>query len=226
MQRPPLYLTFFHWLLLAGIITIAIYIAWDLDVLGVIFRTDVTYISAVIVVVFIGASIHCAYSSWFLSHQENYFSEQYLTVKQPKKCTEKNHLKCSPVYNYLIAIKSKPSLQDSTLLSEVLVESLRGSHQVGWFMSNMIIKLGLLGTVVGFVIMLSSVSGLDALDTDDIKQLMQQMTQGMGIAMNTTMVGLVASLLLGIQYLVLDRSADRLVSNIISFSQQLDNELV
>ncbi|MDO6749982.1 MotA/TolQ/ExbB proton channel family protein, partial [Gilvimarinus sp. 1_MG-2023] len=80
------------------------------------------------------------------------------------------------------------------------------------FMTGVLVKLGLLGTVVGFMLMLGSVSGLENLDTSDLKVLMQQMTTGMGVAMNTTLVGLVCSILLGLQYLLLDRSADRLVA--------------
>ncbi len=90
---------------------------------------------------------------------------------------------------------------------------------MGWFLAGLVIKLGLLGTVIGFVLMLGSVSGLESLDIGDVKQLMQQMTQGMGIAMNTTMVGLVSSMLLGIQYLLLDRSADRFVVETINLGQ-------
>ena len=63
--------------------------------------------------------------------------------------------------------------------------------------------------------MLRSVSGIEQLDTSDIQQLMQQMTLGMGVAMNTTLVGLIASLHLGIQFLMLDRAADRLIADAV-----------
>jgi biopolymer transport protein ExbB/TolQ len=40
---------------------------------------------------------------------------------------------------------------------------------------------------------------------------MQQMTQGMKIALNTTIIGLVGSIFLGLQYLMLDRAADQIL---------------
>ena len=108
-------------------------------------------------------------------------------------------------------------------MAEILAEKFAGANQVGWFFSAIIIKLGLLGTVIGFVIMLSSISSIDALVVDDIKNLMQQMTQGMGVAMNTTMVGLVCSMLTGIQYLLLDRYCDRVLVDVI---ERVNQELV
>ena len=113
-----------------------------------------------------------------------------------------------------------PHEADNAIAAEVLAERAKGNHQIGWFVSGVLVKLGLLGTVVGFIMMLGSVSGLENLDTSDIKALMQQMTEGMGVAMNTTLVGLVCSVLLGAQYLLLDRAADRLVVETLGYGQR------
>ncbi len=105
-------------------------------------------------------------------------------------------------------------------MAEVMAERARGTHQVGWFVTGLMIKLGLLGTVVGFIMMLSSLEGLEQLDISDIKTLMQQMTQGMGVAMNTTLVGLIGSILLGLQFLMLDRHADQLIAATVDYAHR------
>lgn len=105
-------------------------------------------------------------------------------------------------------------------MAEVMAERARGAHQVGWFVTGLMIKLGLLGTVVGFIMMLSSLEGLEQLDISDIKTLMQQMTQGMGVAMNTTLVGLIGSMLLGLQFLLLDRHADQLIASTVDYAHR------
>ena len=46
----------------------------------------------------------------------------------------------------------------------------------------------------------------------------------MGIAMNTTMVGLISSIPLGLQYLLLDRSADKFVVAAIQLGQNVQHE--
>ncbi|MCU7849742.1 MAG: hypothetical protein KZQ89_17460 [Candidatus Thiodiazotropha sp. (ex Lucinoma kastoroae)] len=56
-------------------------------------------------------------------------------------------------------------------------------------------------------------------DRSDIQGLLQRMTTGMGVALNTTLMGLSCSMLLGMQYLMLDRAADRLVAEAIQFTE-------
>jgi len=246
------YKTFLYWLLLIELILFGLYLAWDTGILAQILVQDSTRISAVILIVFAFASMHCAWRSVYLArqglmlsqlrHSVDILSTQQLAPQSP--LSQPSLLKSQeiraviyPAINlYSSGISSGQEYlngllngsigvdragQDKILLSEVMAESLRGSHQVGWFITSIIIKLGLLGTVVGFVIMLSSISGLDQLDISDIKQLMQQMTQGMGVAMNTTMVGLVSSMGLGVQYLLLDRCADGLVVKGVNVGQAL-----
>lgn len=210
------YKIFLHWLLFAGLMGISLFIAWDLGVISRIWYADVTRISPAIFVLLLLTSLHCAYRSWFLSQQ----ALMYDQLKSLPEAAFPNGV--SIINDYLSTLKADSNdKSDNSLMAEVMAESLRGTHQVGWFISGLMIKLGLLGTVIGFVLMLSSVSGLDTLDISDIKQLMQQMTQGMGVAMNTTMVGLVSSMLLGVQYLLLDRHADQLVVQGVQLGEAL-----
>jgi len=60
-------------------------------------------------------------------------------------------------------------------------------------------SLGLLGTVIGFSIMLNINGLLDIENQEQIKEVLSQMTDGMGSALYTTIVGLVSSILLRIQ---------------------------
>jgi len=210
------YKTFLYWLLMASLILSFLLLLRDTGVLLDILRQDSTRISSIILAIFCLTCLHCAWRSLFLARQDAMLvrlkglSGSVLTVFPEGQ---------SLLQDYLNALHQRESDQDKALLAEVLAESVRGSHQVGWFIAGLLVKLGLLGTVIGFVLMLGSVSELENLDLSDIKQLMQQMTQGMGIAMNTTMMGLGASMLLGLQYLLLDRCADRLIITGIELGQ-------
>jgi hypothetical protein len=90
-----------------------------------------------------------------------------------------------------------------------------GPHETAWWFAGATIKLGLLGTVVGFIVMIGQLDLAKGTDTAQIQALLAQMTLGMGIALVTTLVGLVANLLLGIQLLLLDRLADRVAGAIL-----------
>ena len=54
-------------------------------------------------------------------------------------------------------------------------------------------KLGLFGTIVGFIMMLAPIAGLNGDDQAAIKSSMTLMSAGMAVAMYTTLAGLVGS---------------------------------
>jgi biopolymer transport protein ExbB/TolQ len=96
---------------------------------------------------------------------------------------------------------------------------MKGSHDYGWFFVDAIIKLGLLGTIVGFILMLGSVTDSSSLDINTMQKVLQQMSSGMGTALYTTLAGLVCSLLLAIQYQMLDRGADDLMHSAVHLAE-------
>ncbi|MBB1161604.1 MotA/TolQ/ExbB proton channel family protein [Aquariibacter albus] len=104
--------------------------------------------------------------------------------------------------------------------SQRLAERTHGPHETAWWFASAAIKLGLLGTVVGFIIMATQIANSKVFELAEIQALLQQMTAGMAIALYTTLVGLIANLWMGFLLLVLDRSADRLAADILSESSQ------
>jgi hypothetical protein len=93
---------------------------------------------------------------------------------------------------------------DQTLLLRGLADALRGPNQLGSFASDALLKLGLLGTIIGFILMLAPIAGLDAADRASVKTSMGLMSDGMAVAMYTTLAGLVSSILVQAQYYMLD----------------------
>lgn len=219
MYQPIPYKIFLHWLLVSSLVLFALMLLLDMSVLTHIISQDVTRISLIILILFLGTCCHCGYRAWHLSTQSLHFDELIQSPAAFKaQHPQQPHSLISAYLQSLTGQDSQP-----TISAEVLAERLSGAHQTGWFITGILVKLGLMGTVVGFVLMLESVNGLENLDTSDLKNLMQQMTQGMGVAMNTTLVGLVCSMILGAQYLMLDRGADQLLAHTLEEGQkQLD----
>ena len=200
---------YFHtYLLLSGVIAFLLFVFFRTGIIEGILVQDVTRISLIILVIFIATTLYLI--TWSVSLSLNH--RDYLQIKKSTgigkhKDVFKNE---RPVYSYYERLLTADSHSHS-LETELFAEKLRGRHQIAWFATGLVIKLGLLGTVIGFVIMLQSVADLSDLDLSAIKDLMQQMTQGMGVAMNTTLMGLGCSILLSVQVLMLDRFADRLL---------------
>lgn len=64
-----------------------------------------------------------------------------------------------------------------------------------WFLSEQMLALGMLGTVVGFIYLLSSgISSASVTDPTSLATLLANMSVGLGIALYTNAVGILASL--------------------------------
>jgi hypothetical protein len=108
---------------------------------------------------------------------------------------------------------------DQTLLLRSLADRLRGSNSFGAFASDTLMKLGLLGTIIGFIIMLAPIATLDAADKVAMKSSMGLMSDGMAVAMYTTLAGLVGSILVKIQYYMLDAATQRVFSDAVTLTE-------
>jgi len=96
-------------------------------------------------------------------------------------------------------------------LIEVYESKLKGAQDIGWFVSDVMIKMGLLGTIIGFILMLGSVANITDFDVTTMQKILSHMSTGMGTALYTTLAGLVCSMLSAAQYHMLDRSVDELI---------------
>ena len=71
---------------------------------------------------------------------------------------------------------------------------------VGWFVAEACLALGMIGTVTGFLLMLSGAfADIDLANTATIQNALSKMALGMSTALYTTLVGLICSLTLKIQ---------------------------
>lgn len=78
-----------------------------------------------------------------------------------------------------------------------------------WFVSNTLLSIGMVGTLIGFLLLLQSISGLGV--SPDIPKVLSLMTLGFSTAGLTTIVGIVCSSLMklqliNLQYLLEDDS--------------------
>ncbi len=91
-------------------------------------------------------------------------------------------------------------LEQDQIKQEKLTQ-LKAFEEAGWFASDMCLTIGMIGTVVGFIFMLmGSFQGIDSSDTAAIQKTLGQLASGMSTALFTTLVGLVSSVLLKLQF--------------------------
>lgn len=74
-----------------------------------------------------------------------------------------------------------------------------------WFCTESCMTVGMIGTVTGFILMLStSLATLDPNDVENMRSAIANMAVGMSTALLTTLAGLMATLMLRIQLVVTD----------------------
>ena len=87
------------------------------------------------------------------------------------------------------------------------------------FIANTLVILGLIGTVIGFIIALSGVDGGVSSDPEEISKMITTLIQGMSVALYTTLAGSICSVWLNICYHILSSGANKLLAKIIEIGE-------
>ena len=198
----PLWL---EWMALAGLLLFA---SWLLGLRGVfqmLLQADPTGITLVIMCVFAGATMWCGARSRTLQHQRAAMLDaqrgSFVTAAQPVGWAAA----------YWAALERSP--RDSGAPLDLLLEHTHGPHSTAWWVNGIQLKLGLLGKVIGFSILALQIGQTTSFDPNQSQELLRSLTTGLGVALLTTMVGLVGNIVLGLQLTRLDRYADALVAD-------------
>lgn len=85
--------------------------------------------------------------------------------------------------------------------------------------ASSLVLLGLIGTVVGFLIALSGVDAEAAADASAIAPMVARLVEGMGVALGTTLVGAVLNIWLSVNYQLLASGTATLISAIVALGE-------
>lgn len=74
-----------------------------------------------------------------------------------------------------------------------------------WFASDIVLSLGMIGTIVGFMVMLYGTFGeIDVTDMESVRNVLSAMSSGLYTALSTTLLGLISSVILKTQISIID----------------------
>ena len=181
-------------IILLTVIFFSFYVLYDLNLLNLIFESDRSKISILILGIYAAATFHWIYIAKNLD----------LEIKGEGKVLE-----------FLNSVESKSSLESQNLL-RILEDELSNRHVLGHMVSDVLLKLGLTGTVVGFILMLLPIGEMKDFDPEKIQPLLSSMSGGMAVALYTTLSGLITSTMLKFQYFLLDSSLSKLINGLTS----------
>ena len=218
---------FHQWLVLAGLVVFGVAVLWDRGLYQAVVRADASHLCLVMTLLFIGTIVHSGLLSRRLARRANALASFVAPLRGHQERVPLDRLTLcggadTLLADFLHAMAARDARRDTTdaaPLTEVLAERVRGGHAIGWHLTELLVKLGLLGTVIGFMIMLSSVAALESFDIENAQELLSTMMQGMGVALNTTLFGFVCGMLAGLQYLMLDHAADSLIADAVYLAE-------
>lgn len=196
---------FIYWLYFVSLILISIYILESFGLISGLFREDISYISSLIVSIFIFYLFRGGYYLYILRNAIDNLDRNDLHLNNNLFLDILNEYKVSSSNNS----NKKPFQEELKLRLYEIVDN-------GFFVSDILLKLGIVGTVIGFIIMLSSLSTIDEMNLAKMNNLLLSMSSGMKVALYTTLSGLICSILLMIQNNFFENKINFYISKIMS----------
>lgn len=190
---------------LLGIELFVFYLLIDTGLLQILLTEDYSFISRAILLIYLVASLHVMLVSYLLSIESNELSAEASTGRV------RSHVRR---YFALLQQPSNENDESGEILIDVLDGRCRGQFRFGYVIADLMLKLGLLGTVIGFIFMLGSLVDLNSIDINVMQNLLTQMSGGMKVALFTTLTGMSCGVLLNIKYQLLDWGVDNLLDDV------------
>lgn len=200
-SRGYAYLLLFRFALVNLVALALVAVAWVQGWIGMIVAGDPTYQCAGIATVFLAGLFLCAQRVWRVSHEIN---EADVPRPHPR----------SKVAQYL-ALAGARDGESRAVAASVLRAKLAARNAVVRHIANTLVILGLLGTVIGFIMALSGVSPEAASDIKAVGPMISTLITGMSVALYTTLVGAILNVWLMANYHLLATGTVNLVAAIV-----------
>ena len=200
-------------LIVLGLVGFGFYLVAERGLVTLALNADKSYISYVILGLYILASIHWLWLAYSLTGERRHFASLESDLAAGDGELENTSPGEGLLGEFLTNLEKKTNGDPAALLT-AFGDELANRHALGNFASDVLLKLGLLGTIVGFILMLLPVGEIEQFDPSLMQQLLSSMSGGMAVALYTTLAGLITSTLLKLQYHILDASAAELATRL------------
>ena len=120
---------------------------------------------------------------------------------------------------YLNAIEGRDA-QSRALVGSALKLRLTARLASVRHVANTLVLLGLIGTVIGFIIALSGVDPEAAADVSSVGPMVSTLISGMSVALYTTLVGAILNIWLMVNYRLLESGTARLLASMVELGER------
>ena len=200
VRNPYRSLLLLRYLLLNVIAFALLGVAWSQGYVHKVVHADQTYLSVVIFIVFVVGLVLCSQRLW-------------MTNREIDALKSTDGLR-PPAVKHLLSWNSRSEHLPSAAISGSM--RLRLSHRISVVrhLGNTLVLLGLIGTVLGFIIALSGVDPDKSADVGSIAPMVSTLIQGMSTALYTTLIGSIFNVWLMANFQMLSSGTVQLISEI------------
>lgn len=175
--------------------------AWLKGWVDLILQGDTTQLVLIIALVFAYGLVSCGH-------------KVLLTSKEINQAQQPARYPSSRVAHYLAGIRDRDGHARANCASALKLKLASRIASIR-HLANSLVFLGLIGTVIGFIIALSGVDAEAAADVTSIGPMVTTLISGMSIALYTTLVGAILNVWLMINYRLLEGGTVTLATTII-----------
>lgn len=214
---------FLQTLILLGVILFGFYVAGDRGLISLVLVNDRSFLSYLILSIYAAATIHWLWLSYWLGREGDVLGRREDWIERNGDDQDLSGLDASGarhastlVHGYLDELTRHKgrAIDELALMLSTFEDEVVNRNALGHFVADGLLKLGLLGTIVGFILMLIPVAEISDFEAATMRQVLANMSGGMAVALYTTLTGLVTHLLLRLQYYMLDTATAKFVNRV------------
>jgi hypothetical protein len=201
------YLLFLRYLLVNAVAIAVLVAAFLQGWVTLIYESDLTYLSVVMSGLFLFGLTSCTLRTWRTSREIN-------IARGSDRATD------SRTTRYIDNIGGKDAGSRATLASALRLNLFSRISYIR-HIANSLVVLGLIGTVIGFIIALSGVDPDIATNPSAVSPMVARLIEGMSVALYTTLVGAILSVWLNVCYQMLATGTVNLLTAVVELGENL-----
>ena len=192
-------------LLLLVLILFGFWVLNDQGLVAIVLEGDKSHISKAILILWVIVSVYWIYIS------RNIYLEKSILA---------NNIKSKKIFSINKYIHSLKQSEDKELLLRIFEAEYAKKLSYGWMAADISLKLGLLGTVIGFILMLQPISELNNTSPEELKLALSAMSSGMAVALYTTLTGLISSILIRLEFQIASANVATLINELSFYTEE------
>ena len=205
---------FLKWLLETTIIGFGFLSAYYYGFLQIVISGDPTKITLLILSIYAMMAAYCGVRTYLISHE----------LKELERAKEVFKASSGRLMGSRIAAEHAQDIiatgkDDQTILLQCQANNLHDKHEIIWHVASALVKVGLFGTLIGFIIALWPFFTLEQFTFEAVRDLLGNISGGIGVALYTTLAGVTTSVLLELQAHFLEMGTNRLLTRLAHFTE-------